>query len=61
MDDCSERYPAVVARPFFCGSWPGLSRPLTPSLLRRCKKGVDARDKRRLGGGKVMRSPRDAR
>src|SRR5260370_5332164 len=27
-------------------SWPGLSRPSTPCLLKLPKKGVDARDKR---------------
>jgi hypothetical protein len=57
MDDCAKRH-SVVLRQVFCQSWSGVSRP--SSLLSRRDKDLDARDERGHGGGKVMRSPRDA-
>src|SRR5713101_7410372 len=52
------RLPIISNR--FPESWPGSSRPSTFCLLRCCKKGVDARDKRGHDGGEMTRSHRNA-
>jgi hypothetical protein len=45
---------------YFSESWPGLSRPSTPRLLKLGKKDVDARDKRGHDDGEVVGSDRNA-